>query len=320
MRFTRREFGKFAISVVPAAGILAELGGSVSAAPAKVNSTIRGVHLGMNVPYNFDPADRAMDPDEVLADCVKLDVGTVELRSEPVEVFLNAPKVPPGPRRGMQETPDQTAQRTAAREALRKWRTSVSMDQVKPFRQKWEDAGVMIAIVKFDDMEQLSDDEIDYSFDLTKALGAHALSTEMAEPLAQRLAPFAEKHRMRVGFHGHLQGTPAAFEQAISYGPYNCINLDLGHFLVANKTSPVPFLKQEHDRITHVHVKDRKYDGATVPFGQGDVPIVEVLHLIRDNKWPIPAIIEFEYPIPAGSDRMTELAKCMDYCRKALES
>ncbi len=320
MRFTRREFGKFAVSIVPAAGILGDLASDAGASPAKVNSTINGVHLGMNVPYNFDPANHAMDPDEVLSDCVKLGVGWIELRSQPVEVFLNAPNVPPGPRRGTQATAEQQAQITAAREELRKFRVGLSMDKVKPFRAKYEDVGVMIAIVKFDNMEQLSDDEIDYSFNLTKALGAHALSCEMALPLAQRLAPFAEKHQMRVGFHGHLQGTPAMFEEAMSYGPYNCINLDLGHFLVANKTSPVPFLKEQHGRITHVHVKDRKYDGATVPFGQGDVPIVEVLHLIRDNKWPIPAIIEFEYPIPAGSDRMTELQKCMDYCRNALKS
>lgn len=320
MRVTRREFGKFAVSILPAAGMLTELASDVAASPAKVNSTVRGVQIGMNVPYNFDPADRGMDPNEVLDRCVKLGVGAIELRSEPVEVFLNAPKVPPGPRRGTQDTPEQEQQRKDAREALRKWRMGVSVDQVKPLRQKYDDAGVMIEIVKFDDVPTLSDGEIDYSFNLTKALGARALSCEMAMPVAQKLAPFAEKHKMRVGFHGHLQGTPAAFEQAMSYGPYNCVNLDIGHFLVGNKTSPVPFLKQQHARITHVHVKDRKYDGATVPFGQGDVPIVEVLHTIRDNKWPIPAIIEFEYPVPAGSDRMTELAKCMDYCRKALES
>lgn len=319
MRFTRREFGKFAISVVPAAGILGDLASNLAASPAKVNSTIRGVELGMNVPYNFDPANHAMDPDEVLDDCVQLGVGWLELRSQPIEVFLNAPKVPPGPRRGTQATPDQQAQITAAREELRKFRVGLSMDKVKPFRQKYEDAGVMTAVVKFDNMEQLSDDEIDYSFNLTKAMGAHALSCEMTQPLAQKLAPFAEKHKMRVGFHGHLQGTPAAFEEAMSYGPYNCTNLDLGHFFVANKTSPVPFLKEQHDRITHVHVKDSSAESA-VAFGQGSVPVVEVLHLIRDNKWPIPAIIEFEYPIPAGSDRMTELQKCMDYCRKALES
>ena len=59
----------------------------------------------------------------------------------------------------------------------------------------------------------------------------------------------------------------------------------------------MPFLKQHHDRITHIHVKDRKLNnGPNVPFGQGDTPIKEVLQLIRDNKWNIQATIEFEYP------------------------
>ena len=53
-------------------------------------------------------------------------------------------------------------------------------------------------------------------------------------------------------------------------------------------------------------------------FGQGDTPIVEALRLIRDNKWPIQATIEFEYPVPEGSDRMAELAKCVEFCRAAL--
>jgi hypothetical protein len=66
-------------------------------------------------------------------------------------------------------------------------------------------------------------------------------------------------------------------------------------------------------------VKDRKADnGPNVPFGQGDTPIKEVLQLIRDNKWPIQATIEFEYPIPQGSDRMTELKACVEFCRAAL--
>jgi hypothetical protein len=55
-----------------------------------------------------------------------------------------------------------------------------------------------------------------------------------------------------------------------------------------------------------------------MPFGQGETPIVEVLHLLRDQKWNIQATIEFEYPVPEGSDRMTEIGKCVEYCRKAL--
>jgi hypothetical protein len=49
--------------------------------------------------------------------------------------------------------------------------------------------------------------------------------------------------------------------------------------------------------------------GTNVPFGQGDTPIKEVLQVIRGNQWNIQATIEFEYPIPPSSDRMTELKK-----------
>ena len=84
------------------------------------------------------------------------------------------------------------------------------------------------------------------------------------------------------------------------------------------------FIKRYHDRITHIHVKDRKKqqadgsDGSNVAFGQGDTPIKAVLQVIRDNKWPIDAIIEWEYDVPAGSDRMAEMAKCVQYCKDAL--
>jgi hypothetical protein len=45
---------------------------------------------------------------------------------------------------------------------------------------------------------------------------------------------------------------------------------------------------------------------------------VDVLRLIRDNKWPIQATIEFEYKVPADSDRMKELARAIKYCHDAL--
>ncbi len=78
-------------------------------------------------------------------------------------------------------------------------------------------------------------------------------------------------------------------------------------FSPATTPRPFPFSSEYHDRVTHVHVKDRKLnDGPNVPFGEGDTPIVEALRLIRDRKWPIQATIEFEYPVPPGSTRMAE--------------
>ena len=152
----------------------------------------------------------------------------------------------------------------------------------------------------------MADAEVNYCFNLAKTLGARAISCEIDAAHTERIGRFADKHKMMVGYHGHAATTPAHWEAAFAQAKFNWANLDIGHFVAGNNTSPVPFLKQHHARITHVHVKDRKmHEGATTPFGQGDTPIGEVLRLIRDNKWPIQATIEFEYPVPAGSDRMT---------------
>ena len=137
---------------------------------------------------------------------------------------------------------------------------------------------------------------------------------------------FADKHRIIVAYHGHVAVTdpeafsrPGAWEQAFFYSKYNWANVDIGHFVAGDHGSPVPFLEKHHERVTHVHIKDRRRgNGPNVPLGQGDTPVVEVLRLIRDRKWPIQATIEFKYPVPAGSDRMTEIARAFKYCRDAL--
>jgi sugar phosphate isomerase/epimerase len=199
------------------------------------------------------------------------------------------------------------------------------MDKIKDFRKKYETAGVLIQILKIDNFNSYSDDVTDYLFEVAKHLGAHAISTEGRLGDVGRLGKFADKHKMMVGYHGHTAGpggeafgSPENWEKAMEVSKYNGINLDLGHFLVGNKTSPIPFMTKYHDRVTHIHIKDRKYDGATVPFGEGDVPIVEALQLMKKNQWKFQATIEFEYPIPQGSDLLTEMGKCVEYCRKAL--
>jgi len=167
----------------------------------------------------------------------------------------------------------------------------------------------------------MTDDELDYAFGLAKALGGRAISAEISnqDEELKRLGRFADKHQFMVGYHGHATTTPEHWETAFSFAKYNGANVDLGHFVAGNNVSPVPFIQQHHDRITHVHLKDRKmHNGPNTPFGEGDTPIGEVLRLIRDNKWNIQGTIEFEYKIPAGSDRMSEIARTIEYCRKAL--
>jgi sugar phosphate isomerase/epimerase len=290
-----------------------------SAQTATPNSKFAGVQVGMNVPYNFHapaPIGNNMPGDDVLQRCVRLGISAVELRTQPVEMSLGSPGFSGG-----------------SADAVRKWRSSLPSDKVRAFRRMYEDAGVLIEIVKVDGLFNLSDDELDYMFSLARNLGARAISAEISNPVSntRRLGQFADKHRMMIGFHGHTGTGPPQWEEAFGYAPHNGANLDIGHFVAGFSQSPVPFLEQHHDRITHVHVKDRRLGtkgGANVPFGQGDTPIREVLQLIRDNRWRIQATIEFEYNPPPGPDGrprqwtdeegMAELAKCLQYCKDAL--
>jgi hypothetical protein len=50
------------------------------------------------------------------------------------------------------------------------------------------------------------------------------------------------------------------------------------------RTQQVPRLTQYHEHVAHVYMKDRKLTGATVPSGQGDVPIMETSTSIRNRK------------------------------------
>ena len=97
------------------------------------------------------------------------------------------------------------------------------------------------------------------------------------------------------------------------------MNLDVGHFTATNEDA-VAFVKQHHARIVTLHIKDRKRDqGANLPFGEGDTPIKQVLTLLRDKKWDIPANIEYEYGgRDSKLDTIEELKKCLAYCKQAL--
>lgn len=311
--YSRRDFAKFALLALPAGSAMLN---SLRAAPgAKPNSRVAGVNIGLNVPYSLK--NSAMSGDDILASCVELGLSAVELRTQPVEAFMGAPSA-------LVSAKDAVASggaATANAEKLREWRLSAPMARAGEFRKKYEDAGVQIEIVKVDRIFQMKEDVLDYVFTLAKALGARAISTEISknDQDHERLGHFADKHRLMVGYHGHATTTPEHWLKAFSYAKYNGANVDLGHFVAGNNTSPVPFIQEHHARVTHVHVKDRKRNnGANLPFGEGDTPIVETLRLIRDRQWPIQATIEFEYKIPAGSTLMAELARSIKFCRDAL--
>src|SRR3954470_6604174 len=93
--YTRRDFAKLALTMLPAAGFLSSLT-SVRAAETpsgtKPNSKVNGVQIGLNVPYSF--GNPTMSGDEIIQQCTILGISGVELRAQPVEAFLGSP-VPP---------------------------------------------------------------------------------------------------------------------------------------------------------------------------------------------------------------------------------
>lgn len=310
--YTRREFSKLSVAAISAGGLFGFA--AQGAAGPKPNSKVNGVQLGINVPYSF--GNPLMTADEILRTCVQLGISAVELRTQPIERFIGAPEASTSPRNTVSP-----GSASANAEDIASWRKTVSMERVQQFRKKYEDAGVLIEVVKVDGIFRMSDAELDYVFKLAKALGGRAISTEISkkDDDHKRVGEFADKHQLMVGYHGHATTTPEHWEKAFSFAKFNGANVDLGHFVAGNNTSPVPFIKEHHARVTHVHLKDRKKNnGPNFPFGEGDTPLKEVLQLIRDNKWPIQGTIEFEYKVPAGSDRMTEIARALKYCRDAL--
>src|SRR6188472_392607 len=89
MEYSRREFGRLALAGVPATAFLLKSGSTLAAA-AKPNSKWAGVQVGMNVPYNFGTGNYTTG-DDILQRCVDLGISAVELRAQPVELFLGSP-------------------------------------------------------------------------------------------------------------------------------------------------------------------------------------------------------------------------------------
>lgn len=320
-QLTRRDLGKLALAALPASQKLA----------AKPNSKFGGVQVGINIPYSFHGLPS--NAEQILECLEKTNISAVELRSQPIEAFLGAPKlaasgVGMAPRARAGQKAEFTPEQKAAVEELRKWRLSRPMSDFKNFRKKYESAGVKIEILKLDGINTATDDIVDYCFQMAKALGAKAISCEIPVSQTKRIGAFAAKHKLMVGYHGHGNltnpeafGRLGAWEQAFWYSKYNGANVDIGHFFASNGFSPAEWIKENHARITHVHLKDRKANnGPGMPWGQGDTPLKEILLMMKREKYDFQATIELEYKIPQGSNVLAEISKCVEYCKNVLEA
>jgi sugar phosphate isomerase/epimerase len=214
--------------------------------------------------------------------------------------------------------------RGVSREEMRRWRETVSLDEFRQIGETFQKAGLELSAYNISFKDDFSDAEIERGFDMTEALGTKLITASAQVSVVPRVARVAARRKIPVAMHNHSDPHPNEFASPESLtraaeapGGFIKINLDIGHFTAANNNA-LPFVQAHHSRILSLHLKDRRRDqGENVPFGEGDTPIGPVLRLLRDRKWNIPAHIEYEYK---GKDTIDEVMRCLEYCRRQLDS
>lgn len=297
---------------------------------ADPGSKFLGVQIGI-ITYSF----RSMpgNVEQLLKYITDSGISAIELMGDAVEEYAGKPvnpvKMPPwvaGQR--PQLTDEQKAGLAAYDKQVAEWRAAVSMDKFTEVKKMYNKAGVDIYAFKPNALGQNNTDaEIEYALKAAKTLGAKSVTVELPTDPAQskRLGDLGEKHKVYIGYHAHTQATDTAWNIALAQSPYNSMNLDCGHYIAAGgnntRDTLLALIAAKHERITTLHIKDRKTKtngGANMPWGQGDTPLKEILTLLKEKKYIVPATIELEYDIPAGSDAVKETKNCLAFAKNAL--
>jgi sugar phosphate isomerase/epimerase len=317
--YSRREFGQMMGAALPLSFLM-----------RRINSTVHGVRLGV-ITYSFNDMANVEGQDHidnVIQNCQQCGAGLIELMSnhaEPVSAYQ------------MQQAAARAARMAAAAAAtanagaLPAGGAAPAAGGAATGRGGGgagggRGAGIVVYAYCVNGLgDDFTPQEIDKMFEQAQALGATVMSTSTTLEVADKLVPFVEKHQYPIAFHGHANitdpnqfATPDSFHKAMAMSKYFKINLDIGHFTGANFDA-VSFVQDNHANISHMHVKDGTHNnGPIVVDGQGDTPIKPVMQLLEKNQWPIPAVAEFEYKMPAGSNSVQEVAKMLQYMKDAM--
>ncbi len=266
---------------------------------AKINSRVQGVHIGFQT-YSL----RGLRYEAVVPAMQQVGLGECELWSMQVE-----------PTRA--DVPD-----------IAKWRSTVSLDFFTDVRRKFNQAGVDIYAYNptFGGADRrggraadappsappvhITDEGIDRIFQMSKALGAKTINSRIPPDVAKRIAPFAEKYKMVIGIFSLSQDA-----DLLAMSKYFRYDLDIGDYTRLGNDA-LKFVQDNYDQLTDIHLKDCKFKGASVPFGQGDSHMKEILQLLKKKKSQIRAHIDCDYPGTGTS--VQEVQKCFEYVKACL--
>jgi len=305
------------------------------------NFTINGVQLGV-ITYSFREMEN-QSAEAILQYTLDCGINSIELMGSTAESFIGRPENKMDRRKfymlsrkarknelsknEKKELADLKNQQASYDKEIEVWNKNRSLDGFSKLSKMYNDARVQIYAFKPDYLltKKNSDANIEYAMKAGKLLGASHVTLELPKDTAHtlKLGKMAEKNDIKVAYHGHEQQNPTWWDTALSQSPNNAMNIDLGHYVAAGNKAPLQILKDKHQHILSMHVKDRQNpeNGKNnMSFGKGDTPIIEALQLMRDEKYTFAATIEYEYKTPENSTIIDEIKKSIAYCKDALES
>jgi sugar phosphate isomerase/epimerase len=291
--YSRRRFCGIALGALPWAS-------TAFAATKKIDSVVRGIQWGLQS-YSFTGAPMEGILDLVIKGMVEAGLGECDIFS---------PQLEPPELRGQ------------SRDERARWRATAPLSYFEEIRARFNRAG--IDIWGYSGTTGTTDEEIERTFVIARALGANYVTTSATLSQARQIAPLAERHRIEVGFQGRPNmsttdpdqiRTPQNFLDVVKLSKRFWISLDIGD-VTGGGWDPLPFVRDHHERIALLYIKDRKKDNTSMPWGEGDTPVKEVLQLVRDRKLPIRCYVDNDYKSPLS--RTEDVKRSFEWARKVL--
>jgi sugar phosphate isomerase/epimerase len=308
---TRRHFSGLLLATLVA--------GSRSSSGAPQSPLVGGVHLGLES-YSLMPlrGDGLQDRwIELMRQLGFAECSVYEPLLQPRELATKL--------QAAREAKDRAAI-DAAMQEMSKWRTSLSVSSFRDMRNKFGASGIRFAFFSGSTLTATSTDaDLEHVCSLTQALGAEFVTVAAGKTVVKRLLPLVERYNLRIGIQGRPNAhppdpdaiaRPADFEEAVSYSPRCAIDIDIGDATGAG-FEVMPFVIRNHARIVRIEMKDRKRDNTSMPWGQGETPLKDVLLYVREKGLPIRCYIDCDYA-PATEERIASIVNCRAYIRSVL--
>jgi sugar phosphate isomerase/epimerase len=199
--------------------------------------------------------------------------------------------------------------------------SAAPLNSFQPIRRKFDDAG--IEIYGISGFPGSTEEELSRTFAIAKMLGARRITLGVTLPAARAIVPLVEKSGFEIGIQGNpymnpprpdVISTPAQYEEAVALSKSYSMSFDIGDATGGGYDS-LGFVEQHHDGIGLLYLKDRRKDRLSMPWGQGETPVVEILRMIRDRKYAIRCYLDCDYKT---TDRQSDVKRSFEYAKTAL--